>query len=77
MSIFAILIMSLLGLLIGGGYGFVGEWSDGEEITHDLQKEAAKNCFQVAAFYAFFLGLSLLCCLANKRKGHPPDPRLS
>ena len=30
---------------------------------------AARNCFITAALYGGFLGLSVMCCMNNKRRG--------
>eukprot|EP00240_Pyramimonas_obovata_P019505 CAMPEP_0118932500 /NCGR_PEP_ID=MMETSP1169-20130426/10451_1 /TAXON_ID=36882 /ORGANISM="Pyramimonas obovata, Strain CCMP722" /LENGTH=70 /DNA_ID=CAMNT_0006875169 /DNA_START=237 /DNA_END=449 /DNA_ORIENTATION=+ len=61
--------MVMLGLLIGSGYEYVGEWTE-EHLKADseAQEAAAKNCYQVALIWAFFLGLSFVCCFANRSK---------
>mmetsp|Transcript_8992 Transcript_8992/g.18620 ORF Transcript_8992/g.18620 Transcript_8992/m.18620 type:complete len:99 (-) Transcript_8992:473-769(-) len=69
LSTFGIFTMVMLGLLIGSGYEYVGEWTE-EHLKADseAQEAAAKNCYQVALIWAFFLGLSFVCCFANRSK---------
>mmetsp|Transcript_39938 Transcript_39938/g.55525 ORF Transcript_39938/g.55525 Transcript_39938/m.55525 type:complete len:103 (+) Transcript_39938:239-547(+) len=77
MSVFGIFIMLMLGVLIGSGYEYVGAWTE-EALKSDskAQAEAAKACYQVALIWVVFLGLSLVCCVANRRKTSGSAPRV-
>lgn len=68
-SIFGMFIMSMLGLLIGSGFEYVGQWTE-EALKADPAQQtlAAKNCYTVAVIWTGFLGLSMVCCFANRRK---------
>ena len=69
LSVFAICILIPLGSLFQKDYRFLGEdWmtearGEGEHLI------AARNCFITAALYGGFLGLSVMCCMNNKRRG--------
>mmetsp|Transcript_34612 Transcript_34612/g.66128 ORF Transcript_34612/g.66128 Transcript_34612/m.66128 type:complete len:102 (-) Transcript_34612:516-821(-) len=77
-SIFGMLTMVSLGLLIGSGYEYVGAWVTEEALKADSasQAAAAKNCYTGAVIWTVFLGLSCVCCFANRSKtGGSPTVR--
>ena len=66
-SVFAIIFMSILGLMFSTGYEYVGEFD--EEVTggdvHAFYKQSAKNCFMVVLAYVGVLFLSVGCCFVG------------
>ena len=68
---FAIIFMSIVGLMFSTGYEYVGEFD--EAVTggdvHAFYKQSAKNCFLVVLVYVGVLFLSIGCCVVgNCRK---------
>ena len=66
-SVFAIIFMSILGLMFSTGYEYVGEFD--EAVTggdvHAFYKQSAKNCFMVVLAYVGVLFLSVGCCFVG------------
>ena len=69
LSVFAIVVLIPLGSLFQKDYRFLGEDWLTEARREDEHLIAAKNCFITAAMYGGFLGLSVMCCMNNKRRG--------
>ena len=67
--VFAIVVLIPLGSLFQKDYRFLGEDWLTEARREDEHLIAAKNCFITAAMYGGFLGLSVMCCMNNKRRG--------
>ena len=63
------LVLIPLGSLFQKDYRFLGEDWLTEARREDEHLIAAKNCFITAAMYGGFLGLSVMCCMNNKRRG--------